>query len=175
MTRFADPSLLHRVAQAEAKLVNHWREGVSLEIRSGHSLEELQHRVTVTRLELATGFLSRGRVLVVHTPAMYRDATSRFYYAAYHAFRAVTYFATGGDDHEGHSDLPTKIPHDFPGRTLWSNDLKSARELRNAADYNLYPKASTAWRRDCLEVQSIAEGAIRETRGYLRMKGCRYL
>jgi uncharacterized protein (UPF0332 family) len=175
MARFADPRLLQRVAEAEAKLVRGWREGVSLEARSGHTLDELQQKVAAQRIGLANDFLARGRLLLLHNPPLYRDATSRFYYAAYHAFRSVTYFATGGDDHEGHSELPTRLPTDFPRHTLWSNDLKSARELRNAADYNLYPKSWNAWRGHCSQVETIAEGAVAAARSYLRSKGCMYV
>lgn len=175
MVRFADPKLLHRVAEADSKLVEHWREGVSLESRSGRTLDELQHRVTADRLAMATDILRRARKLVAADPAQYRDATSRFYYAAYHSFRAVVYFHSKGDDHEQHSVLPTKIPHDFPGVTLWKNDLKSARESRNSADYDMYPKADPAWRQTCGDAQSIAERAVVESRAYLRSKGCQYV
>lgn len=175
MPQFADPDLLHRVTQADAKLISGWREGVSLESRSGHSLTELQHRVTAERLALASGFLSRGRSLMAHDPPLYRDATSRFYYAAYHAFRALVYHETGGDDHEGHTALPTRIPKSFPQQSLWSNDLKSAREIRNAADYNLFPKSPAAWRNGCLEVKTTAEGAVTSVRSHLRSRGCQYI
>ncbi len=39
-------------------------------------------------------------------PPMRRVAVGRYYYAMYHAMRAVVYFRTPGDDHEQHSDLP---------------------------------------------------------------------
>ncbi len=175
MARFADPVLLQRVAVADARLVTNWREGVSLETRSGRSLGELQHRVSADRLAFAADLVGRGRRLVASTPPHYRDAISRFYYAAYHAFRSVVYFRTGGDDHEQHSVLPSRIPADFPNYALWGNNLKSAREIRNSADYDMYPKTDSAWRQKCVEVQSIAEGAVRDARTYLRTKGCMYL
>jgi hypothetical protein len=167
--------MLQRVAEADAKLVINWREGVSLESRSGRSLDELQHRVSADRLALAADLVRRGERLVGSNPPQYRDAISRFYYAAYHAFRSVVYFRTGGDDHEQHSILPTKIPIDFPNHTLWSNNLKSAREIRNSADYDMYPKRDSSWRRKCIEVQTIAESAVRDSRTYLRTKGCRFV
>jgi uncharacterized protein (UPF0332 family) len=175
VARFADPVILQRVAVADARLVKAWKEGVSLEARSGHTLGELQQRVSTDRLALAAELLSRGRRLTGANPPRYRDAISRFYYAAYHAFRSVVYYSTGGDDHEQHSVLPTRIPPDFPSRTLRSNDLKSAREIRNSADYDMYPKADSAWKHKCQTVQIIAEESVRDARAYLRLKGCKYV
>lgn len=175
MTRFAPTDVLHRVAKAETKLAASWHEGVHLERRSGRTLHELRDRVTSDRLALAAELARRGREYADATPSRNRDAISRYYYAAYHAFRAVVYFHSGGDDFEKHSVLPTRIPDDFPAHSIWSNDLKSAREIRNAADYDMYPKSDSAWRGSCLEVQATGEGAVRVARAYLRAKGCTHV
>ena len=64
----------------------------------------------------------------------YRSAISRAYYAMYQSVRAVVFLVTRGDDFEGHSKLPTKIPSDFPNAATWANELKNARVARNCAD-----------------------------------------
>ncbi len=172
MAQYADPRMLQRFAEAKKKMLDDWGEGVSIAARSGHSLEELRHRVVVDRVALAAGCRARGARLLQVDPPLYRDAISRFYYSTYHSFRAVVFFRFGGDDHEKHSDLPSHLPPDFPGLEIWANDLKSARETRNAADYDLYPKAEGAWRADALLLQTTAKDALSAARVYLRTKGC---
>lgn len=152
-----------------------WSDGVSLEARSGRTLQELRHRCTADRFTLALDCRRRALALSQQQPPMFRDAASRSYYATYHALRAVVYFVECGDDHSGHSDLQQRIPADFPEVDTWKNNLKVARETRNRADYNLYPKADSAWKvdRDLLAV--IADDAITTVRAYLKEKGCSYL
>src|SRR4051794_2643549 len=114
MARFADPQILQRVAEVPQKRLLDWSEGVSLERRSAHTLDELRHRSTVDRLELATACRRRARLLLEVQPPLYRDAISRFYYATYHALRAVVYFAEKGDDYNGHTELQQRVPGDLP-------------------------------------------------------------
>jgi len=175
MVRFADPETLKRVSQADRQLIKNWREGSSLQSRTGRSLVELQHRSVADRISLASDFLSRARKLKTNDPPLYRDAISRYYYATYHAFRAVSFYIAEGDDHQEHSVLPTKLPSSFPDLSKWQNDLKDSRLTRNAADYDVYPKSPSAWRADCTRVESVAELAVPAVRRFLRSEGCSYV
>ncbi len=172
MVQYADPIILQRVAEAKKKMLDDWAEGISIPSRTGHALVEVRHRVVADRIALAASCRSRGSRLLQAQPPLYRDAISRFYYSTYHSFRALVYFGFGGDDHEKHSDLPSHLPADLPGLAIWANDLKSARETRNAADYDLYPKSENAWKSDALRLQTTAADALTAARSYLRMKGC---
>jgi uncharacterized protein (UPF0332 family) len=175
MSRFADPQILHRVASADAKQLANWKEGVSLESRSSKQIDDLRQRATADRVDMAVAFRRRAAILLNQHPPMCRDAISRYYYSVYHAFRAVVFFNSNGDDHNGHSDLQKQVPTDFPQADIWKNNLKIARELRNEADYDLYPKSDSAWIRNAEQVREIADLAIPEVRRYLRSKECAYL
>jgi uncharacterized protein (UPF0332 family) len=102
-----------------------------------------------------------------------RLTISRAYYAMYHSLRAVAYIYHGGDDHQQHSDLPQRLPSDFPDVAIWGNQLKSAREYRNQADYDPYPKSIAYWRDIAQLVDSDSKVLLPLTRNYLRSKGCR--
>ena len=80
-----------------------------------------------------------------------------------------------GDDFEEHQTLPGKSPDDLPDRAMWSNALKDARERRNAADYDPYPKSDGAWRDIATSLRTEARALSVVIRVYLRSKGCRYL
>lgn len=175
MAQFADSGILQRVSEAPCKLHANWREGISLEARSGRTLDELRDRCVADRLALGRDARRCARLLHGLNPPMYRDAISRYYYSLYHAFRAVAHFANDGDDYEEHSKLPTGIPDDFPGADSWRNDLKMARLTRNRADYNAYPKTQRAWRSDCEQIAPISLTAIEACRDFLSSRGCRYL
>lgn len=165
-------ALRGRVTRAEKGLVEAWREGVSLEQRTGQTIDNLRHLVTVDRLTLARATKLRADHMMDMQPPHYRDAISRYYYAMYHAARATTYFHHGGDDFEGHSTLPAHLPGDFPNRVTWSNLLKDARERRNEADYEPYPKSNGAWRSVAIALQGNAVTFMSEARLYLKAKGC---
>jgi uncharacterized protein (UPF0332 family) len=175
MAQFADPRILHRVAEAPSRRFADWKEGVSLEARSGKELDDLHQRATADRIQMALDFRRRATALLAQQPPMHRDAISRNYYAIYHAFRAAVFFITRGDEHNGHSELQKQIPDDFPDSDIWKNNLKIAREIRNSADYDLYPKSDNAWRDNAELVRQLAARAIPEVRSYLRSKGCSYL
>lgn len=172
MARFADPDALLRTSKAEKKLLDSWKEGVNLQERTGRSLEELRNRATADRLALAVDFRRRGDRLIALPRPHYRDAVSRFYYAMYHAMRATIYFVHGGDDYEEHAKLPGKTPPDLQNGALWQNALKDARTVRNAADYDPYPKADTAWRGDAVRLSGQAEDLLTLCSQYLLGKGC---
>jgi uncharacterized protein (UPF0332 family) len=168
------PRLL-RVATAKKQLLQDWREGVSLESATGHTLDALRQRATADRLQLAYDLRRRGNILMGLQPPLYRDAVSRFYYAMYHAMRAVVYFVEAGDDHQEHRELPLKTPPDFPQSAIWTNELKSARERRNSADYEAYPKSNASWRARAEELQRQANLLLPLARSYLARRGCAHL
>lgn len=145
MAKFASSTTLRRVSTATKKLIDGWSEGRHLETESAHTLEELRARVASDRVGLAKALLRNAERLAAQLPPLYRAAVSRGYYATYHAMRAAAYVFHGGDDHQEHKTLP-KAPTDMTTPNTWSNKLKDARERRNQADYDRYPKSEAAWR-----------------------------
>lgn len=172
MPRFASYEYLQRVGTSSSRDIGIWREGLNLESATSKSVDQLIHRATKDRLALAMDMRRRARRCERLQPPMYRDAISRYYYCLYHAFRAMVYFVTPGDDYQEHKQLPAAIPADFPQANQWRNDLKNARLIRNTADYNAYPKSDSAWRQDCLMVAALATDAIPAIRSYLLNRGC---
>ena len=77
-----------------------------------------------------------------------------------------------GDDYEQHSKLPRNIPDDFPSGPIWQNILKDARDVRNRADYEPYPKSNTAWNFNALNLKKNADQLLSTSRNYLQTKGC---
>lgn len=174
MAPASDAHLL-RVTQAKADVFERWMEGVYLETSSGQPLPELQDQAVVDRLKLAERFAAAARSQLRSRPPRYRDAISRYYYAMYHGMRAVALFHYKGDDHQEHSALPGRTPPDFPDAARWQNALKSAKQMRNSADYDPYPAAEAAWRSQALQIQADSVELVRVIRGYLLTKGCRFI
>ncbi len=102
----------------------------------------------------------------------YRAATSRLYYAMYHAIRAAAYVFHNGDDHQEHSVLPLHLPTDFPNGQKWQNSLKSAREYRNSADYDPHPLSDAAFKVPALQLTTEVDELLVVARTYLAGKGC---
>ncbi|MEU9965131.1 HEPN domain-containing protein [Streptomyces malaysiensis] len=139
---------------------------------TARSITDLQQQACLDRIELAKNFLIAGDKLMKARPALYRSAVSRYYYAMYHAARAVAYFYHGGDDHESHSKLPKAIPGDFADSAVWQNQLKDARSRRNEADYDPYPTDTHSWRRVAKDLQVKAPSLLSLADTYLKQKGC---
>jgi len=175
MPIFAPTKNLMRVSAAKAAEIRNWKEGQYLERNSGHTLEELMHRAAADRFKLAVGFLSVADHLCSQARPQYRVAVGRYYYAMYHAMRAAAFVHHEGDDHERHSELPGKSPSDLPNAATLANSLKSAREQRNHADYDPYPKSDAAWRIMATALKADAHGLVTAIKSYLQTKGCRYV
>jgi uncharacterized protein (UPF0332 family) len=173
--RFANTERLRRISEGTARDYGLWTEGVFLQTDTGHTLDELRDRATSDRLALAAACATRAAAMLTVRRPMYRDVVSRSYYAMYHAWRAVAFHVHGGDDHQEHKKLPDFEPTGFGNSALWQNRLKEAREARNRADYEPYPKAETAWRQEAQLRHAHAVELIRLCRAYLRIRGCRYL
>lgn len=93
----------------------------------------------------------------------------------YHALRAVVFFQHEGDDHESHGALPAQIPKDFPNGAVWGNDLKSARENRNSADYDPYPPAHATFQAIAKGLSVQAPALMSVAVNYLQGKGCKHI
>ncbi|MBW0129045.1 HEPN domain-containing protein [Pseudonocardia oceani] len=139
------------------------------------TIDDLRHHATADRIELAKHFLEAANRFVRARPAQPRSAISRYYYSMYHAIRGVVFFSFKGDDHESHTKLPGNLPKDFPDRSYWSNEVKNARENRNAADYEPYPAPHATWRSMASDLQGLAPILLSTSIDYLRAKGCNYL
>lgn len=172
MVQFAPAKNLLRVSKAKKSDVERWREARHLEASTAHTIDELFQRAAADRFLLAVQFLKSADAFLASTPRQCRSAVSRYYYAMYHAMRAAAFVFHGGDDFEEHRTLPGKAPDDLPNQALWSNALKDARERRNAADYDPYPKADAAWSHDAQALALEVRKFVAEVRAYLRSKGC---
>lgn len=168
-----DTRRLLRIGGAESKVQSGWAEGVSIERDAGTTIASLRLRLAAARFKLAQD-ISRQSIYSPSSAAhVCRLVVSRFYYAMYHSVRAAAYLHYGGDDHQSHSDLPQRVPRDFPDYNYWGNQLKSAREYRNQADYDPYPKAAKYWRGVACTVSGDASRLMPVVRMYLRNMGCK--
>jgi uncharacterized protein (UPF0332 family) len=175
MPAYAPHATLKRVSAAKKRDIEHWDEGRYLETRSGRTIDELWQRAIADRWALANAFRRNADRMMSLQPPLYRDAISRYYYSMYHAMRSVVFFAERGDDFEAHSTLPRYTPPDLHEAERWQNALKDARERRNAADYEAYPKAASAYKSTAEDLQASSSALLTVTRDYLRKKGCPHL
>lgn len=167
-----DEELLLRIAEAPKRVHDAWDEAVNLGARFGVPLDDLRKRVVRDRVVLAREVLAAADKLRRARPAMPRSAVSRYYYAMYQAMRAVVFLDNHGDDHEDHKSLPSHIPGDFPDQDVRENELKDARERRNAADYDPYPSSATDHKLIAQTMSQTASRFIAECEKYLASKGC---
>jgi uncharacterized protein (UPF0332 family) len=67
----------------------------------------------------------------------WRQKTSRLYYAAFHARRAIHFFVEGSysTDVSDHKNVGS-FPDDFPNRDTYKTRLDDLRSDRNLADYD---------------------------------------
>jgi uncharacterized protein (UPF0332 family) len=172
MPRFAEDKILIRVSKAKTNHIANWKYGIYLQDETGKSLDEIIKRAAVDRFRFAKTFLRDAQILKNQTSPLYRSAISRYYYSMYHALRSVAYIYYCGDDHEEHKILPGKIPDDFPDFQNWANELKNARERRNDADYEPYPKTNRDWEIIISELESQCLLLNIEVKKYLITKGC---
>ena len=172
MPRQLPPNRLLRISEAQALVLKNWKEGVNIEQASGRSIDELRLGAAASRWRLAVEHRRQGNAILRLPQPLYRAATSRFYYAMYHAIRAAAYVFHEGDDHQEHTRLPAKTPTDFPSPDQWENALKSAREHRNRADYDPHPASDTGFRPVALELKAEVDQLLPLTRRYLSSKGC---
>ena len=169
MPRITESELL-LVSKANQETLRGFSRGVQLSVRSGRSIQELQARVALDRLKLANLHLKQAITATRSQAPLHRTTVSRAYYAMYHAARAATYLAVGGDDHEQHSVLPTKLPADFPNCDDWKIKLKDARLERNRADYDPYPAGDMDFSVSARDMLLDARLLIKLTRVYLKLK-----
>lgn len=168
----AQDQALLRVGKATKRTLSLYAEAVHLTAVTSKTISQLSEQACVDRMAMADRFVLTGDKLMRTRPVEYRSAVSRYYYAMYHSVRTVVYFVHGGDDHQEHSALPTKLPTDFPSHSMWLNDLKDARSHRNDADYDPYPFADSDWKPVASNLAAKALLLTKEARQYLRKKGC---
>lgn len=146
------------------------------DIAAGHSVASMRGLAARDRIQLANGFLATGDALVRRAvrqseAASARSAISRYYYAMFQAARAVVFIAHQGDDHNDHQELPKRLPDQFPQRTHWVNQLKSARIARNDADYGPYPKSLSGWLAQARQIGGDAHDFVALADGHLTTMG----
>lgn len=172
MTQVLSNNRLNRLATAANKQIKDWKEGVSLQNDSGQTIIQLTIKSATDRWRFAYEHRHNANKLLKSKPPLYRSAISRYYYSMYHAMRACAFVFHQGDDHEEHKKLPMHIPDDFPPGPNWQNMLRNARELRNRADYEPYPKSNMMWRHDAFYLKTDADLFLSTSRAYLKNKGC---
>lgn len=175
MSLTSNERALLRVSKSRKSVLADFKEGVYLESSMGRAIDDLRDQASADRLQFAESFLLVGDRLLRTRPPMFRIAVGRFYYGMYHAMRAVVYFKVYGDDHEQHSELPTKTPSDFPRAAYWTNELKDARLRRNESDYDPYPADDRSFRTVARDMQTKGHSLATEARAYLKLKGCAYV
>jgi uncharacterized protein (UPF0332 family) len=158
------------ISKAKLEKLKNFADGVNLCRRARSSIPRLRSRVAKDRLKLARSQLGDAVRAASLTPRLRRAAISRAYYAMYHAARAATYLSYGGDDHEEHSALPSKLPSDFPDLDQWRNKLKSARYERNRADYDPYPSDESDFEDACEALIQDAKDFMRIAQQYINRK-----
>ena len=171
MAQVLSNNRLNRLATAANKQIKDWKEGVSLQNDSGQPLPQLIITVAADRWRLAYEHRHNANKLLKSKPPLYRSAISRYYYSMYHAMRACAFVYHQGDDHEEHKKLPMRIPDDFTPGPNWQNMLRNARELRNRADYEPYPKSNIMWRQDAFDLKTDADLFLSTSQAYLKNKG----
>ena len=162
----------NRLARGMQKQIKDWKEGVSFQNDSGQTISQLINNAAADRWRFAYEHRHNANKLLRSKSPLYRSAISRYYYSMYHAMRACVFVGHQGDDYEQHSKLPQNIPDDFPSGPIWQNILKDARDVRNRADYEPYPKSNTAWKPHALNLKKYADLFLPTTRTYLQNKGC---
>ena len=172
MPRVLSNNRLNRLAKATKNQIEYWKEGASLENDSGRTIPQLIINAAADRWRLAYEHRRNANKLINSKPPLYRSAISRYYYSMYHAMRACVFVFNGGDDYQEHSKLQSHIPRNFPSGPNWKNILKDAREHRNRADYEPYPKSDSAWKQSALSLKNDADLFLAKTRIYLQNKGC---
>jgi uncharacterized protein (UPF0332 family) len=137
-------ALLQSVAQGTISQL------ASLPVSIGRSFSttNLMRQVVSDRLELAGNHLRTADTLAQST--LYRSAISRYYYAMYHAARAICFGYYKGDNYQRHGVLPNNLPPTLSNASRWKNELDDARLVRNMADYDLYPRATSDWKSDSM-------------------------
>jgi uncharacterized protein (UPF0332 family) len=167
-----DNDLLVLLTQAKKNKFDDLKLGVTLEKKSGHSIDELREHAIRDRLRFAQQILNTTKKIAKIHSKEHRLTTVRSYYALYHAARALVYFCEGGDDHEEHSKVATKLPNDLPEKETWQNRLKTARLDRNRADYEPYPTKLKEFAATARLTLQYADEFIRVVKRYLKKKGC---
>ena len=172
MAKVLSETRRNRLTKATQNQIEDWKEGVSLQNDSGLTISQLISNAAADRWHFAYEHRHNANKLLRSTPPLYRSAISRYYYSMYHAMRACVFVSHQGDDFEKHSKLPQYIPDDFPSGHNWQNMLKNARDVRNRADYEPYPKSNVAWKPDALTLKKHATLFLSTTRTYLQNNGC---
>ena len=160
------------ISKAPKEKLDAFAAGAALIERTGYDINRLRIKAALDRLALARSVLKSAQLASKSKPPMHRVTVSRAYYSMYHAFRCASFFVFGGDDHEKHLDLPSKLPRDFPDRANWENALKGARLERNRADYDPYPKRDRNFAATAAQLISDAEALMPLVSKYLKNKGC---
>jgi uncharacterized protein (UPF0332 family) len=160
------------VSKGRVEKIASLRSGVSLEARTGYTIDELLVVACRDRIILARDTLASANKIISSATPSHRAAVARAYYAMYHTARAVVFYVEQGDDYQDHSELPKHIPNDFPDRAVWENELKNARFERNRADYEPYPRNDVSFAEPARRIIGKAKELLKVSRSYLRTKGC---
>jgi uncharacterized protein (UPF0332 family) len=132
-------------------------------------IAQLVQQATSDRFLLAGDHFRAADQLIL--TQQFRSAISRYYYAMYHAARAIVFADFGGDDHERHSVLPRNLPALLPDAILREQQLIDARLLRNEADYDVYPFSLPEWESDARKLAITAADFVQACEDFALDKG----
>lgn len=158
-------ALLQSVAQGTIQQIAALPASIGRNFRTN----DLLRQIVSDRLELAGDHLRTADTLV--QLAAFRSSISRYYYAMYHGARAICFGYHKGDNYQKHSVLPNNLPLNFPNIARWANELNNARLVRNMADYDLYPRASSDWQNDSVSLSVAASEFLAECENFAMSAG----
>lgn len=132
-------------------------------------IDDLLKRAISERFSLASIHMHVGDSCLAAD--QFRTAICRFYYAMYHAARAISFGHHRGDDYQQHSVLPDHLPPTIPNKATLRNDLMDARLMRNGADYDPYPAGEGPWAADAQRLAGTAAGFVQECEAFALAEG----
>lgn len=146
------------------------------DIVAGTPLATMRSLATRECIDLGQEFLRVGDNLYRSgvrrkSAAEFRCAIGRYYYAMFQSARALAFIDSGGDDNNDHQKLPGQLPQALANRNRLANDLKTARNTRNRADYDPYPTAPIDWQPIALDLKKSAASFVAACDSYLKAMG----
>lgn len=135
------------------------------------ALEKIEKEIHLNASGLLKLAKSHYAFAVKQTNPNWRQKTSRLYYAAYNAARAVRFFVHGeySTDAKDHQKL-SHLPDDFPNRNQYATELPILREDRNLCDYDHLAKAGSLTL-GSQQSKTLVQDFLRDAEHYLRSKG----
>lgn len=140
-------------------------------ILDSEALEKIENEIHLNTRGLFKLAKSHYAFATKQSNANWRQKTSRLYYAAYNAARAVRFFVFGeySTDSKDHQKL-SQLPDDFPNKNQYATQLPILRDDRNLCDYDHLARAGSLTL-GSQQSQILVQDFLRDAEQYLRSKG----